>query len=69
MYLSKTILPVLLEAMKQVDQQRPVEPVAYLAIYLLKNQHKIQLPQKEIPPKQWDTNQIHFTFQILNYYI
>ena len=36
-YLMRTILPVLHQGMKQVEQQRPVAPVEYLAIYLLKN--------------------------------
>ena len=45
-YLSKTVLAVLHEGMKQVEQQRPSAPVEYLAIYLLKNQHKIKLPEK-----------------------
>ena len=37
-YLMKTVLPVLYQGMKVVDQQRPVAPIEYLAMYLLKHQ-------------------------------
>lgn len=36
-YLMKTVLPVLYQGMKVVDQQRPVAPLEYLALYLLKH--------------------------------
>ena len=45
-YLMKTVLPVLYQGMRVVDQQRPVAPLEYLALYLLKNQDKIKLPKK-----------------------
>jgi hypothetical protein len=45
-YLMKTVLPVLYQGMKIVDQQRPVAPLEYLAMYLLKNQDKIKMPVK-----------------------
>ena len=45
-YLMKTVLPVLYQGMRIVDQQRPVAPLEYLALYLLKNQDKIKLPKK-----------------------
>lgn len=37
-YLMRTVLPVLYQGMKLVDQQRPVAPLEYLALYLLKHQ-------------------------------
>ena len=45
-YLMKTVLPVLYQGMKEVDQQRPVAPLEYLALYLLKHQDQIKLPVK-----------------------
>ena len=45
-YLLKTILPVLYQGMTVVDLQRPVAPLEFLALYLLKNQHKIELPPR-----------------------
>lgn len=45
-YLQKTVLPVLYQAMKIVDQQRPAAPSEYLALYLLKHQDMIKLPQR-----------------------
>jgi hypothetical protein len=43
-YLMRTVLPVLYQGMKIVDQQRPVAPLEYLALYLLKHQDQIKLP-------------------------
>ena len=45
-YLMKTVLPVLYQGMKITDQQRPVAPLEYLALYLLKHQDQIKLPAK-----------------------
>lgn len=45
-YLQKTILPVLYQAMKVVDRDRPEAPLEYLALYLLKHQNQIKLPSK-----------------------
>ena len=45
-YLMKTVLPVLYQGMKVVDQQRPVAPLEYLALYLLKHQDQVKLPAK-----------------------
>ena len=45
-YLMKTVLPVLYQGMKIVDQQRPVAPLEYLSLYLLKHQDQIKLPAK-----------------------
>ena len=42
----KTILPVLYQGMRVVDLERPVSPLEYLAIYLLKHQDQIKLPPK-----------------------
>lgn len=49
-YLMRTILPVLYQGMKVVDLERPEAPLEYLALYLLKHQDQIKLPQK--PQKQ-----------------
>lgn len=40
-YLLKTVLPVLYQGMKVIDQQRPNMPLEYLALYLLKHQDQI----------------------------
>ena len=45
-YLMRTVLPVLYQGMKVVDQQRPVAPLEYLALYLLKHQAQVKLPPK-----------------------
>jgi hypothetical protein len=45
-YLMRTILPVLYQGMKVVDLERPEAPLEYLALYLLKHQDQIKLPQK-----------------------
>lgn len=45
-YLMKTVLPVLYQGMKIIDQQRPEAPLDYLALYLLKHQDQIKLPTK-----------------------
>lgn len=45
-FLMKTVLPVLYQGMKVLDQQRPVAPLEFLALYLLKHQHQIKLPQR-----------------------
>jgi len=45
-YLMRTVLPVLYQGMKVVDQQRPCAPLEYLALYLLKHQDQINLPAK-----------------------
>lgn len=49
-YLMRTVLPVLYQGMKVVDLERPEAPLEYLALYLLKHQDQIKLPQK--PQKQ-----------------
>lgn len=45
-YLLRTVLPVLYQGMTVVDLQRPTAPLEFLALYLLKNQHKIELPPR-----------------------
>eukprot|EP00347_Sterkiella_histriomuscorum_P008273 403345711 len=45
-YLMRTILPVLYQGMRVVDLERPVCPLEYLAIYLLKHQDQVKLPPK-----------------------
>jgi hypothetical protein len=45
-YLMRTVLPVLYQGMKVVDLERPEAPLEYLALYLLKHQDQVKLPQK-----------------------
>ena len=45
-YLMRTVLPVLYQGMRVVDLERPVCPLEYLAVYLLKHQDQIKLPPK-----------------------
>jgi len=47
-YLQRTVLPVLYQAMRIVDQQRPIAPAEYLALYMLKHQDMIKLPPKPV---------------------
>ena len=49
-YLMRTVLPVLYQGMKIVDLERPEAPLEYLALYLLKHQDQVKLPQN--PQKQ-----------------
>lgn len=49
-YLMKTVLPVLYQGMRAVDLERPICPLEFLALYLLKNQDKVKLPPKPTIP-------------------
>ena len=40
-YLKKNLLPVLEGALKQVDLLRPEDPLAFIALYCLKNREKL----------------------------
>ena len=40
-YLKKNLLPVLEGALKQVDILRPEDPLAFIALYCLKNREKL----------------------------
>ena len=51
-YLMRTVLPVLYQGMRIVDIERPVAPLEFLAVYLLKNQNKVQLPPKILTAQQ-----------------
>lgn len=42
----RTVLPVLYQGLKVVDQTRPVAPLEYLALYLLKHQNQVKLPKR-----------------------
>ena len=44
-YLMRTVLPVVYQGMKVVDKSRPVDPIEYLAMYILKHQDMVQIPQ------------------------
>ena len=45
-YLQKTVLPVLYQGMKILDRDRPEAPLEYLSMFLLKNQHMVNVPKK-----------------------
>lgn len=38
-YLDQTVAPVLLQGLQNLAKERPPDPIAYLAAYLLKNQN------------------------------
>ena len=44
-YLSQAIFPVLIPALEVLDIERPDDPVSFLAMYCLKNKHRVVLPQ------------------------
>ena len=46
-YLEKTILPLVLEGLSWIIKERPNDPVEHLAMFLLKNNQKVE----EVPPK------------------
>ena len=45
-YLIRTLMPVLYQGLKVVSTTRPLWPIKVLALYMLKNQDKINLPNK-----------------------
>ncbi len=47
-YLSKTVLPVVYQGLKEIDVQRPEDPIKELAFFLLKNQGLVKLPEKKM---------------------
>eukprot|EP00486_Rosalina_sp_Unknown_P014259 CAMPEP_0201593304 /NCGR_PEP_ID=MMETSP0190_2-20130828/190950_1 /ASSEMBLY_ACC=CAM_ASM_000263 /TAXON_ID=37353 /ORGANISM="Rosalina sp." /LENGTH=109 /DNA_ID=CAMNT_0048052443 /DNA_START=49 /DNA_END=378 /DNA_ORIENTATION=+ len=50
-YLDQTIVPILLAGMTELVKERPIDPIEYLAHYLLKNnpnsQTNVQQPEDE----------------------
>mmetsp|Transcript_8608 Transcript_8608/g.4685 ORF Transcript_8608/g.4685 Transcript_8608/m.4685 type:complete len:104 (+) Transcript_8608:762-1073(+) len=44
-YLQSTIIPVLYPALEVIDIERPEDPVAFLAIYLLNHRHFVNIPE------------------------
>ena len=51
-YLSKTVLPVVYQGLKEIDVERPQDPIKAFAFFLLKNQGMVKLPEKKVeqPP-------------------
>jgi hypothetical protein len=47
-YLSRAIFPVLLPALEVLDIERPDDPISFLALYCLKNKHRVVLPSNEV---------------------
>ncbi len=51
-YLSRTVLPVVYQGMKEIDIERPADPVKAFAFFLLRNQHLVKLPEKRVEEKK-----------------
>lgn len=47
-YLSKAVLPVVYQGLKEIDIERPVDPIKSFAFFLLKNQHLVKLPDRKV---------------------
>lgn len=48
-YLKQTIFPLLDGALRLVDIERPDDPIAVIALYCLKNKHRIKKPEQPKP--------------------
>jgi hypothetical protein len=46
-YLIKTVAPLLYQGMNLIASQRPQNPVEFLALYMLQNQHLVKIPKPE----------------------
>lgn len=46
-YLDNTVVPILLQGMKVLAQERPPDPIAYLAAFLLRNKDNYESAQYE----------------------
>ena len=46
-YLVQTIMPVLYQGLKVISIERPKCPIKALAVYMLKNQDKVKLPERK----------------------
>eukprot|EP01022_Parablepharisma_sp_SALTPOND_P006343 TRINITY_DN1258_c0_g1_i1.p1 TRINITY_DN1258_c0_g1~~TRINITY_DN1258_c0_g1_i1.p1 ORF type:complete len:615 (+),score=67.56 TRINITY_DN1258_c0_g1_i1:2162-4006(+) len=51
-YLARTVLPVVYQGLKEVDIERPKDPVKSFAFFLLKNQGLVKLPEKKPEPEE-----------------
>lgn len=49
-YLSKTVLPVIYQGLKEIDIERPKDPIKSFAFFLLKNQGLVKAPEKRPEP-------------------
>ncbi|KAK6636339.1 hypothetical protein RUM43_009999 [Polyplax serrata] len=49
-YLDQTVVPILLQALSTLSKERPPDPVAFLAAYLLKNKSQYETPSNPPPP-------------------
>ncbi|KAL0267058.1 UNVERIFIED_CONTAM: hypothetical protein PYX00_009426 [Menopon gallinae] len=49
-YLDQTVVPILLQALSTLSKERPPDPVAFLAAYLLKNKSQYESAQN-VPPQ------------------
>ena len=58
-FLRRTVLPLLYPALEIVNTERPNDPISYIAYYLLKNQHKIKLPEPPEPVEKVDEEGEH----------
>lgn len=50
-YIDQTIAPILLEAIKAVANERPIDPVQYLADFLIKHKNANGEQQREPEPE------------------
>lgn len=46
-YLENTVFPLLLPAFEIIEQQRPSDPLNFLAVYLMENKNNVFIPKKE----------------------
>lgn len=49
-YLRKTVLPLLIPALKLVDVERPIDPISFISVYCLKNKDRVKIP---VPPPEY----------------
>lgn len=55
-YLSKTVLPVVYQGLKEIDIERPKDPFRVFALFLLRHQDMVRLPEKPPVPEEKEEN-------------
>eukprot|EP00826_Nyctotherus_ovalis_P026662 TRINITY_DN2080_c0_g3_i1.p1 TRINITY_DN2080_c0_g3~~TRINITY_DN2080_c0_g3_i1.p1 ORF type:complete len:221 (+),score=79.98 TRINITY_DN2080_c0_g3_i1:1111-1773(+) len=55
-YLSKTVLPVVYQGLKEIDIERPKDPFRVFALFLLRHQGMVKLPEKPLVPEEKEEN-------------
>lgn len=51
-YLNTVIMPVLLPAMHVLDVERPLDPISFLAHYILRHKDRVKLPEIKFREEQ-----------------